>query len=428
MSSPNSSDPLEVLRGDDTPVRPDPEFAARLRRRLESALSLPPGSEGVEMSGTDTAIAELGTRTDATFVIPRPAALPYLSVPDARRALRWYADAFGAVVIGEPIVMDDNRIGHAELGIGGGVLYLADDFPELGLRGPAADATSVSLMLPVADTDAALERARTHGATVANEIEEAHGSRSAVIVDPFGHRWMLTGPMRGAPSPIRHGDVGYVSVWTPDADRAAAFYGHVLGWIVDPETRQVTNSAAPIGIATADRQTLLCSYAVTDLAAARQAILDAGGTVGATRQHDFGAVLDVTDPQGGAFAVFEPNADIRRAALNGSGPGELSYITHYVPDSRVSRDFYGRVLHWTFEPGRVDDGWGVQGCQPMSGLAGGADRPVTVPMWTVADVDAAIARVREAGGTVLQEPTRQDYGLMAECTDDQGGRFYLGQF
>lgn len=88
---------------------------------------------------------------------------------------------------------------------------------------------------------------------------------------------------------------------------------------------------------------------------------DAGGTVGATRQHDFGAVLDVTDPQGGAFAVFEPNADIRRAALNGSGPGELSYITHYVPDSRVSRDFYGRVLHWTFEPGRVDDGWGVQG-------------------------------------------------------------------
>jgi predicted enzyme related to lactoylglutathione lyase len=49
-------------------------------------------------------------------------------------------------------------------------------------------------------------------------------------------------------------------------------------------------------------------------------------------------------------------------------------------------------------------------------------------MWTVADIDAAVARVREAGGTVLQEPAQQPYGITAECTDDQGSRFYLGQF
>lgn len=49
-------------------------------------------------------------------------------------------------------------------------------------------------------------------------------------------------------------------------------------------------------------------------------------------------------------------------------------------------------------------------------------------MWTVDDIDAAVARVREAGGTVLDEPSRQPYGLSAECTDDQGSRFYLGQF
>jgi predicted enzyme related to lactoylglutathione lyase len=49
-------------------------------------------------------------------------------------------------------------------------------------------------------------------------------------------------------------------------------------------------------------------------------------------------------------------------------------------------------------------------------------------MWTVADIDAAVARVRAAGGTVLQEPARQPYGITAECLDDQGGRFYLGEF
>ena len=52
-------DPLDVLRADGPSGAPDPEFAARLRARLESALSLPAGSEGVEMSGTAKAIADL---------------------------------------------------------------------------------------------------------------------------------------------------------------------------------------------------------------------------------------------------------------------------------------------------------------------------------------------------------------------------------
>ena len=98
-----------------------------------------------------------------------------------------------------------------------------------------------------------------------------------------------------------------------------------------------------------------------------------------------------------------------------------------MPDSTAFKEFYSRVFFWTFEPGRINDGWGVQGSQPMSGVAGSSAQAVTVPMWTVADIDAAVARVREAGGTVLQQPSRQDYGFMAECTDDQGVRFYLGQ-
>ncbi len=57
-----------------------------------------------------------------------------------------------------------------------------------------------------------------------------------------------------------------------------------------------------------------------------------------------------------------------------------------------------------------------------------APHPVTVPMWTVADIDAAVARVREAGGTVIDEPSQQSYGTSAQCTDDQGTRFYLGEF
>lgn len=427
----NNQDPLTVLHDDELPVQPDPGFAAQLRARLEAALSLPNRTGDVVMSGTDTAIAELTDTSpaDAAATLPRPAALPYLAVADARAALDWYVDALGATVVGEPIVMDDGRIGHAELALAGGTLYLADEFPEIGLKAPAPGSVSVSLMLPVRDTDAALEQARQRGAQVQREPYEDHGYRGAVITDPFGHRWMLAGPLAGGATAIQHGDVGYVSLWTPDANRAAAFYGHVLGWTYDPASNQVTNTVQRLGIyAVGGHTTLFCCYAVTDLAGARQAILAGGGQAGDLVEFDFGTVLDAVDSAGTAFAVFEPKPGTPRPALNGAGPGELAYITYQVGDSVAFKEFYGRVLSWTFEPGHIQDGWQVNGPQPMSGMAGGSTTTTTVPMWTVADIDAAVARVVEAGGGVVQAPARQPYGLMAECTDDQGGRFYLGQF
>jgi uncharacterized glyoxalase superfamily protein PhnB len=429
----NSHDPLTALHGDELPVQPDSAFAERLRARLESALSFfeaqPNRTEGVDMSGTDTAIAELTEPTAAPAAThPRPAALPYLSVANAREAIDWYVGTFGATIVGEPFVMDDGRIGHAELAISGGVLYLADEYPEIGLKAPAAQSTSVSLMLPVPDTDAVLERARQGGAQVQREPYENYGNRTATIIDPFGHRWMLTGPVTGAAVPIQHGDVGFVSVWTPDADRAAAFYGRVLGWTYDADTHQVTNTRQRIGIySVAAEPTLFCCYAVTDLEGAAQSIVEGGGTVDRLEQFDFGTLRGATDSLGSSFAVFQPNPGEPRPELNGAGPGELSYITYEVADSAAFRSFYSRVLFWTFEPGRIDDGWGVQQTHPMAGVAGGSDQPATVPMWTVADIHTAVALVREAGGTVIDEPTQQPYGMSALCTDDQGTRFYLGQ-
>ena len=428
----NSHDPLTVLHGDELPVQPDPAFAATLRARLESVLSLPNRTEGVLMSGTDTAIAELNEPTvdpEVAAAPPRPAALPYLSVANAREAIAWYVEVFGASVVGEMYEMDDGRIGHAELAIGDGVLYLADEYPELGLKAPSPQSSSVSLMLQVADTDATLDRARERGAIVQREPYENYGSRSATIVDPSGHRWMLSGPVTGAAVPIQHGDVGYVSVWAPDAALAAAFYGHVLGWTYDPNTHQVTNTKEHIGIYSVDGPpTLFCCYAVADLEGARQSIISGGGTVDEVEQFDFGTLRGATDSQGTSFGVFQPNPGQPRPELNGSGPGELSYITYEVPDSTAFKAFYSRVLFWTFEPGRIDDGWGVQQTHPMAGVAGGATAPTTVPMWTVDDVEAAVARVREAGGTVIEAPSQQPYGKTAQCADDQGGRFYLGEF
>jgi predicted enzyme related to lactoylglutathione lyase len=98
-----------------------------------------------------------------------------------------------------------------------------------------------------------------------------------------------------------------------------------------------------------------------------------------------------------------------------------------VADPARTLEFYGAVLGWRWRPGRSPGGWQVEGTTPMIGVSGGHQSPAAVPVWQVTGVAAAVTRVRAAGGTAT-EPLREPYGLMADCTDDQDIRFFLGQF
>nr|WP_064569217.1 VOC family protein [Gordonia sp. LAM0048] len=441
MSTRNSSrfdatrDPLHVLNaastpGFDDPVRPDRDFADALRDRLERGVTLPEGvvmATATQLDVPETTSAGTGVETEPT--VERPGALPYLVVAEPQAAIDWYVEALGARLRGEPIVMSDGVIGHAELELGGGAIYLAAEFPDLGLRAPAPGQVSVSLMVAVDDTDDAVSTAARAGAAVTREPYEAHGTRTAVIVDPFGHRWMLSGPSKTTTAETVHqGDIGYMSLNTPDAARARRFYGAVLGWEFDVEGRRVTNVGHRLGVFETDgAPTMFCAYAVDDLDAAHGRIVAAGG------QGEFGAspdghrVVDAIDDQGVRFAVYAPEPGDVRPQTHPRDPGAMTYLTVLTPDSGRFRAFYGSVLGWTFHGGRIDDGWEVDDSRPQVGLAGGTESSVAVPMWTTEDVVAAVERVRAAGGTVLEEPNTAPYGISARCTDDQGAQFYLGQ-
>lgn len=117
---------------------------------------------------------------------------PHLSMRDATRAIDFYVQAFGAKEMFR-LPMPDGRLGHAELSIDGAVFYIADEYPEMDIAGPATrGGTTVTLALYVADTDAFVERARGHGAKVEREPkDEFYGDRTGVLVDPFGHRWSI---------------------------------------------------------------------------------------------------------------------------------------------------------------------------------------------------------------------------------------------
>ena len=54
---------------------------------------------------------------------------PYLIVRDAARAITFLETAFGATEVSR-IDADHGKIGHAELRVGGGTVFLADEFPD----------------------------------------------------------------------------------------------------------------------------------------------------------------------------------------------------------------------------------------------------------------------------------------------------------
>ncbi|MEP9381293.1 VOC family protein [Nocardioides cheoyonin] len=121
---------------------------------------------------------------------------PYLALPDARAAMRWYADVLGAEVTYEPIVMPDGRVGHAEMSIDGARLMLADAHPEIQVVAPDPSGSPVTLHLTVTDVDRLAAAAKDAGAVVDRGPEDSPPvGRVAVFRDPFGHRWFLNQPL-----------------------------------------------------------------------------------------------------------------------------------------------------------------------------------------------------------------------------------------
>ena len=183
------TDPFEALREPVTPVDPDPYFAVSLRLRLTREVFASPGETMSQQSVT--------TRAEREPAWP-PALTPYIVVSDARRAMDWYVEVFGAQRRGEPHVNADGTIGHAEVSIGDSVLMLSDQsdlWPDVPVRAPDHPTTfSHTLPLEVDDVDASTEQARRSGASVEREPADQPYGRGSVIVDPFGHRWMLLRP------------------------------------------------------------------------------------------------------------------------------------------------------------------------------------------------------------------------------------------
>jgi PhnB protein len=117
---------------------------------------------------------------------------PYLVIKGASEAIEYYKKAFGAVEMLR-IPGPNNRVMHAEIKIGDSPVMLADEFPDMGYRGPLSiGGTPVSILIYVEDVDTVYPRALAAGGKELKPLkDEFYGDRSGTLIDPFGHVWTV---------------------------------------------------------------------------------------------------------------------------------------------------------------------------------------------------------------------------------------------
>jgi len=118
---------------------------------------------------------------------------PYLIVDGASGAIEFYKEVFGASELMR-MAAPGGKVGHAEVLIGDSRIMLADEFPDMGARGPKAFGGSpVHLYLYVEDVDSVARQAVAAGAKEIRPVKDQfYGDRSGAFEDPYGHLWHIS--------------------------------------------------------------------------------------------------------------------------------------------------------------------------------------------------------------------------------------------
>jgi PhnB protein len=137
-----------------------------------------------------TATATKSETQTFTGAQPKGGVIAYLVVDGAMKAAEFYRRAFGGEIVAAYPPDEKGRTMHVHLYINGGSLMLSDAFPEHGCA--LQPVQGMSLMLPVADIDAAFQRALDAGASTVMPVADMFwGDRYGQLKDPFGVLWAM---------------------------------------------------------------------------------------------------------------------------------------------------------------------------------------------------------------------------------------------
>ena len=240
----------------------------------------------------------------------------------------------------------------------------------------------------------------------------------------------------------------WFELMTTDVAGAKAFYKQVIGFETEPfpmgdgtyEMWKTPNGTNIGGIMVLPEEAKamgapphwlgnLC-VANVDAAVAKAKAHGAAVHMGPFDVPSVGRVAIIADPTGAHLALYQP-ADQAPGHGGNPAPGEVGWCELTSSDPEKAWSFYQDIAGWV-ETSSMDMGdmgkyrmFGPAGCQqPIGGMMG---LPPGSPMsaWgfylTVADFDAAVAAVKEHGGTVLNGPMEVPGGQrIVHFLDPQG--------
>ena len=112
--------------------------------------------------------------------------------------------------------------------------------------------------------------------------------------------------------------------------------------------------------------------------------------------------------------------------------GELAFVEIGVDDVEKGRVFYENLFGWKFETG-PSGGYVISMPNVGGGIHGGDKDSSPYLFFRVDDIDVAVTRVKELGGSVDDGDVQGDeastarFGRFKMCRDDQGSPFGLHQ-
>ena len=244
------------------------------------------------------------------------------------------------------------------------------------------------------------------------------------------------------------GTPSWVDLQTTDQAAAKAFYGGVFGWTYDdqPMDAGAVYSIAKIGdgqvaaiapqspeLKAAGAPPMWNTYlAVDSVDDATAKVGPAGGTVAMEPFDvmDAGRMSFVLDPSGAPVALWQANQHIGASLVN--EPGTVTW-NELITDNPAAVPFYEQVLGVTTTTMEMGEdkytmfqvgGKEVAGSMPPQ-MAGVPNHWQVY--FAVADADAAAAKIKQLGGSVMVEPFDTPIGKMAVVADPQGAVFSLFQ-
>ncbi len=245
---------------------------------------------------------------------------------------------------------------------------------------------------------------------------------------------------------VGEGEVSWLDLWTSDVAGSRQFYCSLFDWEAQAPSEEFggywmfTRAGVPIaggmgdmGDAAAD-DTWKIYLTTLDLAASVALATQRGATVLSppTPVADMGRQAVLCDPTGATFGLWEPGTFQGFSVLAEHGaPCWFELRTRNYEEAVA---FYRDVCHlaatvmsddgamrYTTLSARGHDVMGVLDAATRLGDASSK----WVVYWQVDDVDLALSRVTQLGGTVRHAASDSPYGRVATVADPAGAEFHL---